>query len=232
MKKIVAFTGAGISAESGLDTFRDKGGLWDKYNINEVATPNAWKKNKKLVLDFYNLRRKNVINALPNPAHFALKSLEESFDLTIITQNIDNLHEKAGSKNIIHLHGEIMKAQSSIDNSLTYKVKDTINIGDRCKLGSQLRPNVVWFGESVPKMENAINECLNADYFIIIGTSLNVYPAANLIEYIPENCKKIIVDPNFSSDNLRDSDIEVIQKKASIGVPILATKLLNQKKTT
>ncbi|MBK5286328.1 MAG: NAD-dependent deacylase, partial [Bacteroidia bacterium] len=183
-KKLVAFTGSGISAESGLKTFRDSDGLWEEYNVYDVATPEAWYRNRKLVLDFYNARRKQVINAKPNAAHYSLAKLESSFDVSIITQNIDDLHERAGSKNVLHLHGELMKSQSTLDKKLLYPVSGTeLNEGDKCERGSQLRPFVVWFGEEVPMIPRAAEIISEAEILIIVGTSLQVYPAAGLIEY-------------------------------------------------
>ena len=228
MKKIVVFTGAGISAESGIQTFRDSGGLWEKYDINEVATPEAWEKNPALVLDFYNQRKQQVINAKPNAAHYALVDLEKKFDVQIITQNIDDLHERAGSKKVLHLHGEIMKARSSVDESLIYEAhKMEIKLGDFCTKGSQLRPHIVWFGELVPNMELAYSIAAKADLFIVIGTSLSVYPAAGLLEAVPENKTKYIVDPS----SIKIPPIKNIffrKEKASIGVPALANELLSK----
>jgi NAD-dependent deacetylase len=227
VKKIVVFTGAGISAESGIKTFRDSGGLWEEHDINDVATPQAWTKNPTLVLDFYNKRRKQVLEAEPNAAHIALAGLESKFDVTIITQNIDNLHERAGSKRILHLHGEIMKSRSTADPSLVYDINGSdLKIGDKCKKGSQLRPHIVWFGEMVPEMENACMLVEQADIFIVVGTSLNVYPAANLIDYAPADAPKYIIDPsNFKISGIRN--LTFIKEKASIGVPMLAEQLLN-----
>lgn len=227
MKKIIVFTGAGISAESGLNTFRDNGGLWDNYDIKEVATPQAWKNNPSLVLEFYNYRRKQVIDAQPNKAHFTIAELEKHFDVNVITQNIDNLHERAGSSNVLHLHGEILKARSTIDDSI-YDIKGwNLNIGDLCKKNSQLRPDVVWFGEPVPKMLDAMKLCENADILIIVGTSLSVYPAANILDFVPESCQKYLIDPcNTSVSTLKN--LTIIKEKASIGVPILANKLLSK----
>jgi len=226
LKKIVVFSGAGISAESGLKTFRDIDGLWENYNISEVATPEAWNKNPKMVLEFYNLRRKQVIEAQPNKSHLALVSLEKKYNVSIITQNIDDLHERAGSQNILHLHGEILKARSIKNEDDKYTIEGfELNYGDTCKNNHQLRPDVVWFGEAVPNMVEAIDICETADIFIIIGTSLNVYPAANLIDYVPKHCKKYLIDPN----NIPASGIKnltIINEKASIGVPMLAEKLL------
>lgn len=227
MKKIIVFSGAGISAESGLATFRDKDGLWENYNINKVATPEAWKTNPKLVLDFYNMRRKQVIEAKPNSAHYALASLEQYYDVQIITQNIDDLHERAGSSKTLHLHGELLKARSTINNK-TYELNNfELNIGDKCPEKSQLRPDVVWFGEAVPNMTRAMELCQDTNYLIITGTSLSVYPAANLIEFVPDNCKKYLVDPNEILTN-DIKNLTIIKEKASIGIPTLANILINE----
>lgn len=225
MKKIIVFSGAGISAESGLKTFRDNDGLWENYNIHEVATPEAWEANPSLVLDFYNMRRKQVIEAKPNDAHFSIAQLEKYFDVNVITQNIDDLHERAGSTKVLHLHGEITKARSSLTNE-TYPINGfELKIGDKCSNDSQLRPDVVWFGEAVPKMTKAMEICQNADYLIIIGTSLTVYPAANVIEFVPDNCERFLIDPNLINTS-GIKNLTVINKKASIGIPILADNLL------
>ena len=225
-KKIVVFTGAGISAESGISTFRDSGGLWDKYDIKEVATPEAWHKNQELVLRFYNERRKNVLEAQPNDAHKALVKLEAKFDVQIITQNIDDLHERAGSKNVLHLHGEILKARSTKNPQLIYPIKGwEIKPGDKCELGSQLRPHIVWFGEMVPEIENAQNIASEADIFIVVGTSLNVYPAANLLHYTPPKCPMFLIDPN-DVNQPQGGNIVVLKNTAAKGVPILAEELL------
>ncbi len=224
--KIVILTGAGISAESGISTFRDSGGLWEGYDINEVATPEGWAKNRELVLDFYNQRRKNVRESKPNMAHLALKKLEEKFNVVIITQNIDNLHERAGSTNIIHLHGEIMKARSGFDEHLLYDLGDKdIAIGNKCEKGSQLRPHVVWFGEAVPMMDKAVAEASEADILIVIGTSMVVYPAAGLAHYVPYYIPKYIIDPNIP-EGLNQQNLTKIAKKAGEGVPELVEKLL------
>ena len=183
MKNIVVFSGAGISAESGLGTFRDSGGLWDNYKIEDVATPDAFKKNPELVLEFYNIRRRQLLKSSPNNAHYALNKLQENYNLQIITQNIDDLHERSGSKNVLHLHGELMESKSVVDDTV-YKIDSSeLILGDLCPNQGQLRPNVVWFGEAVPMMDVAIEIVKTADVFIIIGTSLNVYPAASLIHY-------------------------------------------------
>jgi NAD-dependent deacetylase len=227
MKKIVVFTGAGVSAESGIKTFRDSGGLWEEYDINEVATPQAFQKNPELVLDFYNQRRKQVIAASPNAAHKALAELEKKFDVQIITQNIDDLHERAGSKKVLHLHGEIMKSRSTRFPELVYDVKgNEIKMGELCEKGFQLRPHIVWFGEMVPMMEPAIDMVSNCDILIVIGTSLDVFPAAGLINYASESSKKYLVDPKAKRLPYI-MNLEVIEKNAGEGVPVLVKKLLN-----
>ncbi|WP_134088202.1 NAD-dependent deacylase [Olivibacter sp. XZL3] len=225
--KVVAFTGAGISAESGLKTFRGDDGLWEGYNVEDVATPEAWQRNAELVQHFYNIRRKAVLEATPNAAHEALAELETKFDVTIVTQNIDDLHERAGSTDIIHLHGLITKAQSSVDPSLIYDIQgDEIKMGDLCKKNSQLRPHVVWFGEPVPMMSVAIDVCRKADIFLIIGTSLQVYPAASLLNFVPYNARKILIDPAAQELNSAGTSITNIAEKASIGVPDIVNQLL------
>jgi NAD-dependent deacetylase len=225
-KKIVVFTGAGISAESGLKTFRDSGGLWEEYKIEEVATPEAWEQDPKKVLTFYNLRLKQVMNAKPNPAHLAIVELEKKFDVQIITQNIDDLHERAGSSKVLHLHGEIIKSRSSIDPSLTYIIKDDeIRMGEKCPKGSQLRPSIVWFGEAVPLMDTACKLVAAAEIFIIVGTSLNVYPAASLVDFVPANTPKYLIDP-FAVTKDYIENIIIIRQKAGIGVPEIVNNLL------
>lgn len=224
MKKIVVFTGAGISAESGLGTFRDSGGLWDNYKIEDVATPEAFKKNPELVLEFYNIRRRQLLSSTPNSAHYALNKLQQNFNLQIITQNIDDLHERSGSNNVLHLHGKLRQSKSTLDNKL-YEIEGSeLILGDLCPNGAQLRPNVVWFGEAVPMMDVAIEIVKTADIFIIVGTSLNVYPAASLIHYTLNSCEKHIIDPN--ADDYQG--INVIRKKASESVPILVDQLISQ----
>ncbi|MFC6100676.1 SIR2 family NAD-dependent protein deacylase [Olivibacter domesticus] len=226
---IVVFTGAGISAESGLKTFRGEDGLWEGYRVEDVATPEAWHKDPELVQHFYNIRRKAVRNAQPNAAHKAIAQLEEKFDVVVITQNIDDLHERAGSKNIIHLHGLITKSQSSLDSNLIYNiVGDEIKMGQLCEKRSQLRPHVVWFGEAVPMMTKAIEVCKTADIFLIIGTSLQVYPAATLINYVSYQAKRILIDPAAEVLNQQNKTILNIPEKASLGVPKVVRQLLNQ----
>ena len=227
-KKVVVLTGSGISAESGLSTFRDSGGLWEGYNLNEVASIEGWNANPKKVLDFYNLRREQASLSSPNDAHLALKLLEQAFDVVIITQNIDALHEKAGSTKVIHLHGELIKARSENNSEEVIEIGDRpINLNDLSKDGSQLRPDIVWFGEMVPMIDIAIEELATADYFIIIGTSLSVYPAANLIHYVSSEIPKMIIDPE-KPEALLSSDWKHIQKKAVLGVPELVNDLLNK----
>lgn len=223
---LVVFTGAGISAESGIKTFRDSDGLWEEFDINEVATPQAWEKNKALVLDFYNKRRKQILEAQPNKAHDALVELEEKYDVQIITQNIDDLHERAGSKKVLHLHGEITKSRSTVDPSLVYKIKNAeIRLGDNCEKGSQLRPHIVWFGEAVPMMDNAIIRVEKAAIFMVVGTSMAVYPAAGLIDYSPPQIPKYLIDPSDVKIN-GIANLTIIKEKASVGLPMLVKDLL------
>ena len=225
-KKIVVFTGAGISAESGISTFRESGGLWEKYDINDVATPEAWARNQNLVLEFYNQRRKQVLAAQPNPAHTALVELEKKFDVQIITQNIDDLHERAGSKKVLHLHGEIRKSRSTFNPELVYDIKGwEIKAGEKCEKGSQLRPHIVWFGEMVPEMDLATEISAEADIFLIIGTSLNVYPAAGLVHSTQNDCPVYLVDPN-EVNNPGISNLVFIKETAGNGVPPLVIKFL------
>ncbi len=224
-KKLVILTGAGISAESGLKTFRDSDGLWETHKLEDVATPMAWKKNPARVLEFYNQRRKDVLNAKPNAAHLALVKLEPYFDVFVITQNIDDLHERAGSSHIIHLHGEILKSRSSVDEQLLYDCRSDLKMGDLCALGSQLRPHVVWFHETVPMLEYAAAVCSEAAIFVVIGTSLQVYPAAGLINYAPYSSLKYLVDPNADAMP-RMKNLEVIAARATEGVPVLVEKLM------
>lgn len=224
MKRVVVLSGAGISAESGLKTFRDSDGLWENYRIEEVATPMAWSKNRKLVLDFYNERRRQVKKAEPNKAHLSLAHLQDKYDVHIITQNIDDLHERAGSKNVLHLHGEIFKSQSSIDPTLVYPISGTeLNEGEKCEQGSQLRPHIVWFGEMVPALDSAALLVSRADIFIVVGTSLAVYPAAGLIHYAPRESEKYIVNPEAGEIN----GFTPFREKAGTGIPMLVEQLLN-----
>ncbi len=226
MKKIVVLTGAGISAESGINTFRDEDGLWEGHDVMEVASPMGWEKNQELVLDFYNKRRRQLKTVKPNAAHFALRDLEEKYDVQIITQNVDNLHEKAGSKNVLHLHGELMKVRSTFDEELIMDWENDLNKGDFCEHNYQLRPHVVWFGEAVPMMEKAMEETTKADVLLIIGTSMQVYPAAGLIHYAPEGIPVYFIDPKPAVD--KQKNLEVIAEKASVGVPRLVEGLLQK----
>jgi NAD-dependent deacetylase len=227
MKKLVILTGAGMSSESGIRTFRDSGGLWEEYDVNEVATPIAWAMNRDLVLRFYNERRRQLADSKPNPGHTGLAQLEKYFDVQIITQNIDNLHEQAGNTKVLHLHGELTKARSTSDPSLIYDIGfNDIKPGDKCEKGSQLRPDIVWFGEAVPKMDEAVEITSTSDIFVVIGSSLNVYPAAGLINYAPLKASLWLIDPNevYVPDNRK---VEIIKKGASEGVVILTEKLFS-----
>jgi len=227
MKKIVVLTGAGISAESGLKTFRDSGGLWEEHRIEDVATFDGWQRNPQLVLNFYNERRKQLILAEPNAAHKALVRLEEQYDVQIITQNVDDLHERSGSSKVLHLHGELKKVRSTLDDELVYELEGwELKMGDKCEKGSQLRPHIVWFGEAVPMIEIATQMTALADIFIVIGTSLNVYPAASLIGFVPDKAPMFLIDPN-SSQLPYVKRLEIINEKAGIGTPSLVTRLLN-----
>ncbi len=225
-KKIVVLTGAGISAESGLGTFRDSDGLWEKHNLSKVATIDAWHKNPALVLSFYEQRRQQILNVEPNEAHHALVRLEEIFDVSIVTQNIDNLHERAGSKDILHLHGLITQGRSVLSDENPFSISAPIRLGDVTAEGHQIRPHIVWFGEEVPKMTDAEQLISACDFLIVIGTSLKVYPAAGLIHSCSVHAKKILVDPG--TFNFPESDIQHIQGKASEKVPELVNSLLKQ----
>lgn len=224
-KNLVVLTGAGISAESGLKTFRDSDGLWNGYSVEDVATPRAWKKNKQGVLDFYNKRRQDVLNAQPNAAHIGLAELEKYFSVNIITQNIDDLHERAGSTNVLHLHGEIFKMRSEKDESLVYEIRKDILEGDVAEDGAQLRPHIVWFEEPVPKIEEAAMIASRAEIFVVIGTSLVVYPAAGLINYAPVVIPKFIIDKSVPYSAMQH--ITVIEKPATEGINDLV-KLLGK----
>lgn len=227
MKKLVVLTGSGISAESGFKTFRESNGLWENYDVNKVATPEGWSENQELVLDFYNQLRKKLLEAEPNEGHKGLVELEKYFEVQIITQNIDNLHERAGSKHVLHLHGELMKARSTVDEQLVYDIKGwELKLGDKCEKGSQLRPHIVWFGEAVPNMIQAIRITQGADIFAIIGTSLVVYPAAGLLDYVPLKIPIFLVDPNDVEIPLH-RNITLIHEKAGKGVQTLMQKIIN-----
>lgn len=213
-KQIVFFTGAGMSAESGLATFRDMGGLWEQYEITDVATPEAWARDQQLVLDFYNQRRKQLLQCEPNNGHKLIASLESDYDVKIVTQNVDDLHERAGSSNVLHLHGELMKVRSSKDENLVKQLDGwELKQGDLCELGSQLRPHIVWFGEAVPEMDNAIPIVQSADVFVVIGTSLNVYPAAGLVDLVKPGAKIFVIDPNTPNVNKSVTYISEIASK-------------------
>ncbi|HMJ68109.1 MAG TPA: NAD-dependent deacylase [Cyclobacteriaceae bacterium] len=217
-RKLVALTGAGISAESGIPTFRDSGGLWEGHRVEDVATPEGWMRNPELVLDFYNQRRKRALEVEPNRGHFVFAELEEYFDVTIVTQNVDNLHERAGSSKVIHLHGSLFESRSTQDELLVYSIEGwELNVGDVCEKGSQLRPNIVWFGEMVPMMEVAAEIAGDADVFIVAGTSMVVYPAAGLIGYVRREVPKFIVDPNKPQISA-GPDIQFLTEKASTGM--------------
>jgi NAD-dependent deacetylase len=226
--KIAILTGAGISAESGIKTFRDSDGLWENHRIEDVASPEGWHRNKELVLDFYNQRRRQLLQCQPNAAHYALAALEDKYDVTIVTQNVDDLHERGGSTNIIHLHGELLKARSTADEHLVYDWQKDITLNDKCTKGSQLRPHIVWFGEAVPLIETAAKVVQQADIFIVIGTSLLVYPAAGLINYTGYDTPKWLIDPN-SVQAPRVPNLRVVNKKATEGVTELVAHLLNEK---
>ena len=227
MKKLVVLTGAGISAESGIATFRDAGGLWEGYRVEDVATPEAWRKDPALVLDFYNQRRKKALDVKPNRGHEILAELEQHFEVTVITQNVDNLHERAGSSKVLHLHGSLFESRSTLNPKLIYPIKGSeLNIGDTCERGSQLRPNIVWFGEAVPMMEVAADVAANADVFLVVGTSMVVYPAAGLIDYVPDFVKKYVVDPK-KPEIMHVPNLEFIAEKASVGMQLVRNLLMN-----
>lgn len=228
MKKVVVLTGAGISAESGLRTFRDAGGLWEGHDVMEVASPQGWAKNRKLVLEFYNQRRKQALTAEPNDGHRALADLEKHFDVTIVTQNVDNLHEKAGSTNVVHLHGELFKVRSTVDEHLVYDLDGwELNEGDKCQKGSQLRPHIVWFGEMVPMMDVAARHTAQAEIFLVIGTSLAVYPAAGLLDLVHYEVPKYIIDPNLPIHQ-GNNYLHLFEEAASTGVPKVRDLLIRE----
>lgn len=225
MKKLVVFTGAGISAESGLKTFRDEDGLWMGYDVYQVATPEGWRANRNLVQKFYNLRRKEVLKALPNAAHLAIAALQSKYQVQVITQNIDDLHERAGSKNVIHLHGQILKMRSERNESKIFDIRDDIAPDARAADGGYLRPHVVWFGEPVPEMEKAERELSDTDIFIVVGTSLQVYPAAGLLFSLPKGIPKYLVDKN--PPVMGNQGFTIISKPATDGMKDLLHLLLN-----
>jgi NAD-dependent deacetylase len=224
-KKLVILSGAGISQESGLKTFRDMGGLWEQYDVTEVASPEAWQKNPELVLRFYNERRKQLWEARPNAGHMGIAELENWFDVEIITQNVDDLHEQAGSTKVLHLHGELRKARSTVDPNLVYTLKNwKLKMGDTCEKGSQLRPHIVWFGEPVTEIERAAEMVNTADIFVVVGTSLLVYPAAGLLYYTKPDIPIFVVDPG--SPQISGKQVTFIIEKAGKGVQMLKEKLL------
>jgi NAD-dependent deacetylase len=228
MKNLVVLTGAGMSAESGLRTFREMGGLWEEYDVSEVATPEAWERNPALVLRFYNERRKALLEAKPNAGHLGLAKLEKHFNVRIVTQNVDDLHERAGSTHVLHLHGELRKVRSTADPRLVYDLDGwELKWGDKCEKGSQLRPHIVWFGEPVPMIVNAVQLVEKADIFAIIGTSMQVYPAAGLIDYVPRGVPVYLIDPNETAVN-PGIGIHFIRKGAGEGVTDLVRELTSK----
>jgi NAD-dependent deacetylase len=223
-KKLVVLSGAGISQESGLKTFRDMDGLWENYAVDDVASIDGWYRNPELVMDFYNQRRKQLFEAEPNPGHFGIAELEKWFDVNVVTQNVDDLHERAGSSKVLHLHGELRKVRSTIDSGLIYTLDGwELKMGDKCEKGSQLRPHIVWFGEAVPAIYNAIPVVENADIIVVIGTSMLVYPAAGLVHYARPEAPVFVVDPNRPEVVLKN--VVYIDEKAGTGVEILKLKL-------
>jgi NAD-dependent deacetylase len=227
-KKLVVLTGAGISAESGIKTFRDADGLWEGHNVMDVASPGGWQRNKELVLDFYNQRRRQLHEVKPNLGHYTLADLESEFDVNIITQNVDNLHEQAGSSKVLHLHGELLKVRSTVDETYILEWKSDLNIGDFDKNGNQLRPHIVWFGEAVPALDEAIEITQTADYLVIIGTSMQVYPAAGLLHYTNKNVPIFYIDPKPATIYDLQNPLEIIPLNATEGVPLLREKLLKR----
>lgn len=226
-KRLVVLTGAGMSAESGIQTFRDAGGLWEGHDVMDVASPQGWKKDKELVLDFYNQRRRQLLTCMPNEAHYLLAELEQYYNTTIITQNVDDLHERAGSSHIIHLHGELLKVRSTQNSKLIYPWKKDLLSGDTNEEGHKLRPHIVWFGEMVPELDNAIPYVKQADVIIIIGTSMQVYPAASLIHYTKPNAQAYYIDTNPAIIHQTPCDVNIIAEKASIGLKSIIEELKN-----
>jgi NAD-dependent deacetylase len=225
-KKLVVFSGAGVSAESGVPTFRDSDGLWENHKMEDVATPAGWEKNRELVLNFYNLMRTKLKMVIPNKAHEIIAELEEHFDVTVITQNIDDLHERGGSKNVIHLHGELLKSRSTVNPNLKYECTGNINVGDKCEKGSQLRPDIVWFGENVYHLDRAAGIVEECDVLLVVGTSLNVWPAAGLIHVVKEGAEIYCIDPKLVTD---DDRIIHIKKKAGEGMEKFKKIILEKK---
>ena len=226
---VVVLSGAGISAESGIATFRDADGVWEGHNVMEVASPQGWQANSELVLEFYNQRRRQLLTVVPNEGHHALAELEQVADVVIVTQNVDDLHERAGSSKVIHLHGELLRAQSTKDPDQTYYWDTDIVLGDKCELNSQLRPAIVWFGEQVPMLDVAIAEVLKADMILIVGTSMKVYPAAGLTSFAQPDCKIYYVDPNPNVNDALEAnnDLTVIAEKAAIAVPKICREIMH-----
>lgn len=223
--KIVVLTGAGISKESGLKTFRDQDGLWENHLVEEVATPEAWAKNPELVLRFYNERRKELEKVAPNAAHLSLAELQNKCEVAIITQNVDDLHERAGNRDILHLHGSLKLARSTKNPDWIVPIEEDLKWGDTCPKGGQLRPHIVWFGESVPAMETAAEWVSSADIFLIVGTSLQVYPAAGLYQYVPPKTPMVLIDPNPAP--IHHPKLQIIPEIATIGVPLVIEKIIN-----
>lgn len=228
MKNIVVLTGAGISSESGLKTFRDANGLWEGHDVMEVASPQGFYNNPQLVLEFYNQRRRQLSSVYPNQAHLALVELDKHYNVHIITQNVDDLHERAGSSQVLHLHGELLKARSMASTDDVFDCKNDIRLGDKCKNGYQIRPHIVWFGEAVPLLEEAINITEKADYLIIIGTSMQVYPAASLIDYAKANTPIFFIDPKPAIKGVVNGNLTVISENAVKGVPTLVASLIGK----
>ncbi len=228
MKKLVILSGAGMSAESGIKTFRDDDGLWRSHRFEDLATPQAWHRNPELVMEFYNERRKQLFEVAPNAGHHALVKLEEKYDVQIVTQNVDDLHERAGSSKVLHLHGELKKARSTTNPSLVYELKHwELKMGDTCDEGSQLRPHIVWFGEAVPNISTAIQYAKKADIFLVVGTSLQVYPAAGLLDYVSSQNPVYLVDPKASAPSYM-TNLNIIRETAANGLPALVEQLLSE----
>lgn len=226
--KIVVFTGAGMSAESGIKTFRDSNGLWENHDVHEVASPQGWRNNRALVLEFYNQRRAQLSEVIPNAGHIAIQELATNFDVHVITQNVDDLHERAGTLNVLHLHGELLKVRSTLDANLVYTWGyKNLNEGDTCEKGSQLRPHIVWFGEAVPAYPKAEEICRSADILLVVGTSLQVYPAAGLVHCVPSTCEVYLVDPH--ADTLAfNGKVNVRKGTAAVELPILVSELVDK----
>jgi NAD-dependent deacetylase len=229
-KKLVVLSGAGISAESGIQTFRDSNGLWENHRVEDVASPQGWKKNPEMVLEFYNQRRRNVKGVHPNKAHKLIGQLEEFYDVEIVTQNIDNLHERGGSTQVLHIHGEILKSRSSSNPHIKYDQPGDIKMGDKASDGAQLRPDIVWFGEDVPLLTKAASIVSKANILLVIGTSMQVYPAAGLVHEIPDHCLLIVINPDEVEFNFGERAV-LIKEKATNGMELLFEQLVNEKKS-